>query len=177
MPELYQGRTAAVCPPRRPATNSAFGLLLNVLRRRFLEQPDPRADEVAVVAVSVAAHEVAVDHTRTVDKDAGSHLEIEPAFPRCNRVATGKERENRKKEPAPFLCGCKFSHVGASFQPVGASFQLAHAFDKMKSCRHKETRETRVVTIRPEKLGAPDRTVAVARGFDLGLLKAGLAGS
>ena len=93
MPESYQGRTAAVCPPRRPATNSAFGLLLDDLRRRFLEQPDPRADEVAVVAVSVAAHEVAVDHTRTIDKDAGSHLEIEPAFPRCNRVATKRYRQ------------------------------------------------------------------------------------
>jgi len=33
------------------------------------------------------------------------------------------------------------------------------------------------VTFILEKLGAPDRTVAVARGFDLGLLKAGLAGS
>ena len=28
--------------------------------------------------------------------------------------------------------------VGARFQLVGASFQLAHAFDKMKSCRHRE---------------------------------------
>ena len=58
-------------------------------------------------------------------------------------------------------CGYKFSHVGASFQlalprqdgnlvatkrcgckfsHVGASFQLAHAFDKMESRRHKETR-------------------------------------
>ena len=27
--------------------------------------------------------------------------------------------------------------VGARFQLVGASFQLAHAFDKMESCRHK----------------------------------------
>jgi len=35
---------------------------------------------------------------------------------------------------------CKFSHVGASFSHVGASFQLAHAFDKMKSCRHKRHR-------------------------------------
>jgi DNA-binding NarL/FixJ family response regulator len=32
------------------------------------------------------------------------------------------------------------------------------------------------VTFILEKLGAPDRTGAVARGFDLGLLKAGLAG-
>jgi len=35
---------------------------------------------------------------------------------------------------------CKFSHVAASFSHVGASFQLAHAFDKMKSCRHKRSR-------------------------------------
>jgi len=34
--------------------------------------------------------------------------------------------------------GARFQPVGASFQPVGASFQLAHAFDTMPACRHKE---------------------------------------
>ena len=35
------------------------------------------------------------------------------------------------------LNSTRCSFAGASFQPVGASFQLAHAFDTMKSCRHK----------------------------------------
>jgi len=63
-------------------------------------------------------------------------------FPGTALAARGKSRPCPAGDEASFHVAASFHvgasfHVAARFQPVGASFQLAHAFDKMKSCRHK----------------------------------------